>query len=575
MAHITGGELLLRCLQAEGVTTVFGVLDGSHNPILAKLADYGIRFISARHEAAAAHMAEAWARVRGEPGVVITGIGPGAFNTTAGVGVAHAEGSPLVVITGQRRRNIIYPDRGGGFQVADLVDLYRPITKWSVGVRHWERLPEIMARAFRVALSGRPGPVYVEIPEDLLKETRDEAEAPVEPPERYRPLRLGPGDPEAIERAADLLAAAERPLLHAGMGVHWSAAWEEFLALADHLAAVVTTTLAARGVVPEDHPRYIHLLDLRTLITARREADVVLAVGTRFGELDGWGRPPWWGDPAQQKTIHVDADPASIGLNRPVDVAIVGDARQALRALLEAVKARTAPRERHPRLAAYRESTAAWQKELAAALDAGMGGINPGRMVQIVREVFPREAITVMDGGNTSLWTVAYNPIYTPRSFLYTAKFGHLGSGLPYAIGAQLAAPDRPVYLITGDGALGFNIQELETAVRYNVPVTVIVAVDRGWGMERTSQLAAGIRGFVETEFYPETRYDLVAQGFGCHGEMVTRLDDLQPALERARASGKPALIQVMVDPMANMSPPGIRLFAAVRTDPRTVDLGV
>ncbi len=573
MAHMTGGELLLRCLRAEGVTTVFGVLDGSHNPILAKLADYGIRFISARHEAAAAHMAEAWARVRGEPGVVITGIGPGALNTTAGVGVAYAEGSPLVVITGQRRRNIIYPDRGGGFQVADLVDLYRPITKWSVGVRHWERLPEILARAFRVALSGRPGPVYVEIPEDVLKETRDETEAPVEPPERYRALRLGPGDPEAIARAADLLATAERPLLHAGMGVHWSGAWEAFLALADYLAALVTTTLPARGVVPEDHPRYIHLLDLRTLLTARREADVILAVGTRFGELDGWGRPPWWGDPAQQKTIHIDADPASIGLNRPVDVAIVGDARQALQALLEAVKARTAPRERHPRLAAYRQSTAAWQKELEAALDAGMGGINPGRMVQVVREVFPREAITVMDGGNTSLWTVAYNPIYTPRSFLYTAKFGHLGSGLPYAIGAQLAAPDRPVYLITGDGALGFNIQELETAVRYNVPVTVIVAVDRGWGMERTSQLAAGIRGFVETEFYPETRYDVVAQGFGCHGEMVTRLEDLRPALERARASGKPALIQVMVDPMANMAPPGIRIFAAVRADPRTLDL--
>ena len=571
MAQITGGELLLRCLQAEGITTVFGVLDGSHNPILAKLADYGIRFISARHEAAAAHMAEAWARVRGESGVVITGIGPGALNTTAGVGVAHAEGTPLVVITGQRRRNIIYPDRGGGFQVADLIDLYRPITKWSVGVRHWERLPEIMARAFRVALSGRPGPVYVEIPEDLLKEAREEDEVQVEPPTRYRAATPGPGDPAAIARAADLLAEATSPLLHAGMGVSWAGAWEEFRALADYLGAVVTTTLPARGVVPEDHPHYIHLLDQETLLTARREADVILAVGTRFGELDGWGRPPWWGDPNTQKTIHIDVDPTSIGLNRPVDVGIVGDARMALQALLEAVQARTGPREPHPHLERYRESTAAWQRELATALDMGMGGINPGRMVQVVRDFFPREAITVMDGGNTSLWVVSFNPIYTPRSFLYTAKFGHLGSGLPYAIGAQMAAPDRPVYLITGDGALGFNVQELETAVRYNVPITVIVAVDKGWGMERTSQLAAGIRGFVETEFYPETRYDLVAQGFGCHGEMVERLEDLRPALERARASGRPALIQVMVDAMANMSPPGIRTFATVRMDPRQV----
>ncbi len=567
MAQITGGELLLRCLKAEGVTTVFGVLDGSHNPILAKLADYGIRFISARHESAAAHMAEAWARVRGEPGVVITGIGPGAFNTTAGVGVAHAEGSPLIVITGQRRRNIIEPDRGGGFQVADLVSLYRPITKWSVGVRYWHRLPEIIARAYRVALSGRPGPVYIDIPEDVLKETHDENEVRIEPPKRYRAASLGPGDPAAIAHAADLLVKAERPLLHAGMGVVWSGAWDEFLALADHLGAIVTTTLAARGVVPEDHPRYIHMLDVETLLTARREADVILAVGTRFAELDGWGRPPWWGDPAEQTTIHIDADPTSIGLNRPVDVGIVGDARAALQALLEAVQARTGPREPHPHLERYKESTAAWRRELEIALDTGMGGINPGRMVQVVRDVFPRDAITVMDGGNTSLWTVSFNPVYTPRSFLYTAKFGHLGSGLPYAIGAAMAAPNRRVYLITGDGALGFNIQELETAARYNVPIVVVVAVDRGWGMERTSQLAAGLKGFVETEFYQEARYDLVAQGFGCHGELVNTLDDLRPALERAIASERPALVQVMVDPMANMSPPGIRTFAALRSE--------
>ncbi len=573
MASITGGELLLRCLQAEGVTTVFGVLDGSHNPILAKLSQYGIRFISARHEAAAAHMAEAWARVRGEPGVVITGIGPGALNTTAGVGVAHAEGVPLIVITGQRRRNIIYPDRGGGFQVADLIGLYAPITKWSVGVRHWHRLPEIIARGYRIAMTGRPGPVYVEIPEDVLKESHEETEAPVEPPNRYRPGTPGPGAPDAIAAAVALLAEAERPLLHAGTGVLWAAAWEEFVALGEYLGAVMTTTLAARGVVPEDHPQYIHLLNQEALLTARREADVILAVGTRFSELDGWGRPPWWGDPKTQKTIHIDVDPTAIGLNRPVDVAIVGDARQALRALLDGLRERTAPRSPHEGWSRYRESTVAWQKELTAALDMGMGGINPGRMVQAVRAAFPREAIVVMDGGNTSLWTVNYNPIYAPRSFLYTAKFGHLGTGLPYAIGAQLAAPDRPVYLITGDGALGFNLQEMETAVRYQLPIVVVVAVDRGWGMERTSQLAAGIQGFVETEFYPETRFDRVAQGFGWFGVLVEREEDLPEALAQARAAQKPALVQVMVDPMANMSPPGIRTFATVRMDPREIAL--
>ncbi len=567
MTTMTGGELLLKCLKAEGVTTIFGVLDGSHNPILAKINDYGMRFVSARHESAAVHMADAWARVRGEPGVVLTGIGPGALNTTAGVGVAHAEGVPLIVLTGQRRRNIIYPDPGGGFQVADLVDLYRPITKWSVGVRHWRRMPEILARAFRVAMSGRPGPVYVELPEDLLKEPQDASRAVVESPERYRVTRLGAGDQAAIERAADLLTQAERLYFHAGAGVAWAAAWEEFLALADYLGAIVGTSLAARGVVPEDHPRHIPMLDVETVQRVRSDADVVLVVGSRLGELDGWGRPPWWGDPATQKTIHIDADPLSIGANRPVDVGIVGDAKAALAALLDAVKARTAPRPEHPLMETYREMSKAWEQELTKALDMGMGGINPGRMVQEARAFFPRDAITVMDGGNTSLWVVNYNPIYTPRGFLYTSKFGHLGSGLPYAIGAKLAAPDRPVYLITGDGAMGFNIQELETAARYNVPIVVLVAVDRGWGMERTSQMAAGIQGFVETELHPETRYDLVAQGFGCYGEKVEQLEDLRPALERAVASGKPAVLQVMVDPMANMAPPGIRTFAVLRSE--------
>jgi acetolactate synthase-1/2/3 large subunit len=169
-----------------------------------------------------------------------------------------------------------------------------------------------------------------------------------------------------------------------------------------------------------------------------------------------------------------------------------------------------------------------------------------------------------MDGGNTSLWTASYNPILAPRSYLYTAKFGHLGTGLPYAIGAKLAAPDRPVYLISGDGALGFNIQELETARRYNLPIVVVVSCDRGWGMERTSQIFAQLDGMVECDLYPDTRYDLVAQAFGCHGEIVDDLDQLRPALERASESSKPALIQVMVDPMNNLAPPGILVFSSM-----------
>jgi acetolactate synthase-1/2/3 large subunit len=564
MAEITGGELLLKCLKVEGIGVLFGILDGSFNPFLAKLDDYDMRFVNPRHEAAAAHMAEAWARIRGEPAVVLGGIGPGAANMVSGVITAHAEGSPLIVISSQRRRNIIYPDRGGSFQNVDLLGLYRPVTKWSAGVRDWRRLPELLRRAFREALNGRPGPVYLEIPEDVMRGSGDEASVDIWAPTQYRAGRPYSGDSVLIAEAADQLVAAKRPLLHAGVGVSWAAAWDEFVALADHLAAAMTTSLSARGVVPEDHPRYFHPLNRNALEAARSEADVVLAVGGRLGELDNWGKAPSWSDPAQQKLIHVDADPTSIGLNRPVDLGIVSDARAALTALLAAVKNRTGPKSEADALGTYRALTQEWHEQNAVSLYADEGVLNPGRMVQEVRDFFPKDAITVMDGGNTSLWTAAFNPIYGPRSYLYTAKFGHLGTGLPYAIGAKLAAPDRPVYLISGDGAIGFNIQELETARRYGTNIVVIVSCDQGWGMERSSQMFAQIGGLVECDLYPETRYDQVAHAFGCHSELVNSPEQLRPALERASESGKPALIQVMVDPMNNLAPPGLLVFGSM-----------
>ena len=564
MSEMTGGELLLKCLQGEQVTTLFGVLDGSFNPFLAKLDEYGMRFVNPRHEAAAAHMAEAYARIRGEPAVVMGGIGPGAANLVSGVVTAYAEGSPLIVFSGQRRRNIIYPDRGGSFQNVDLLGLYRPVTKWSAGVRDWRRLPELIRRAFRQATTGRPGPVYLEIPEDIMRGVGNADGVDVWPPEQYRAGRQGVGDPALVARAAELLAGAQRPCLHAGTGVSWAGAWDAFLALADHLAAAMTTSLGARGVVPEDHPRYFHPLNRDALEAARSEADVVLAVGGRLGELDNWGRAPSWSPPGQQKVIHVDVDPAAIGLNRPVDLGIVGDARAVLAALLVEVQARTPARAEHDGFERYRALTREWREQMAVSLNVPEGQISPGRLVQVVRDFFPREAITVMDGGNTSLWAASFNPIYGPRSYLYTAKFGHLGTGLPYALGAKLAAPERPVYLISGDGALGFNLQELETARRYGLDVTVVVSCDAGWGMERSSQMFAQIGGLVACDFYPETRYDLVAQALGCHGELVQELDQLQPALERAAGSGKPGLIQVLVDPMNNLAPPGLLTFSSM-----------
>ncbi len=569
MAEITVGELLVQCLKAEAVDTIFGIIDGSHIPFVVHTARYGIRHINCRHEEAAVHLAEGYARIARKPSVAFGSPGPGGANLLAGLASAYAEGHPILAIAATRRRLTTDPDRGGAWQATDLVDMARPITKYRALVRQPERLPEMIRAAFRAAMTGRPGPAFIAIPDELLPLKIDPARAPIFPASRYRMTNLGAGDPAWIDQAAEWLATAKRVFLHAGKGVLWANAAPEFVALGDYLAASMSTSMGARGVVPEDHPHYFFSFDMQASALARSEADVVLVVGSRLGEYDGWGMPPAWGDPSKQKTIQIDVDPASIGLNRPVDLGVVADAKAALTALLAAVRSKTGPREEIPDLDRYRELTVQTMTQGFQFLEATPErGVNPGQMVVAARDFFPRNAITVLDGGNTTLWGVAYNQIYEPNSFLYSVKMGYLGTGLPYAIGAKLAAPDRPVYCITGDGALGFNIMELETAVRENVPVVVIAVVDGGWGMERSAYTFQGYppEQHVGTSLASQTQYDLIAQGMGCHAEKIDAIEQFRPALERAVASGKPALLHVTADPAINAHPPGYDQFRYVRT---------
>lgn len=569
MTEITIGELLAQCLQAEGIEMMFGIIDGSHIPFAAQAPRYGIRHINCHHEEGAVHLAEGYSRISRGPSVVLASPGPGGANMLAGLSSAHAEGHPIIAIACTRRRLTTDPDRGGAWQATNLVEMARPITKFSALVRQPERLPELMRAAFRAAMTGRPGPAFIAIPDELLPMKIDASKAPVYPSSRYRMTNMGTGDLTWIEHAAELLANAKKPFLHAGKGVLWADAASEFVALGDTLAAGMSTSMGARGAVPEDHPHYFFVFDMQASALARSEADVVLVVGSRLGEYDGWGMPPAWGDPSEQKTIQIDVDPNSIGLNRPVDLGIVADAKAALTALLAAVRAKKQPRAEMPDLARYRELTSQTMAQGMQFLFAPAShGVNPGQMVFNARGFFPRDAVTVLDGGNTTLWGVAYNQIYTPNSFLYSVKMGFLGTGLPFAIGAKLAAPERQVYCITGDGALGFNIMEMETALRENVPVIVIVAVDDGWGMERS---AYAFQGYPPEQHHGidlsgQIRYDLIAQGMGCYGEKVDTVEQLPQALERAVASGKPALLHVTVDQALNMDPPGYKQFRYVRT---------
>jgi len=569
MTTITVGELLLRCLQAEGIELMAGIIDGAHIPIVARTPDYGIRYINTHHEEAAVHVAEGYARIARRPAVALANPACGTANMLAGLVSAHAEGHPILALATLRNRLKADPNRGAAWQAADTESMARPITKYCATVRQWERVPEMTRAAFRAALTGRPGPSYLAVPDDVLAiEIDDAAAPPIYPAARYRVTALGAGDPDAIARAAALLASARRPYVHAGKGVLWAAAGAELVAIGEHLGAPMTTSLGARGAVREDHPQVFHPFDLAGAGAARRDADVVLVVGARLGEYDGWGMPPLWGDPAAQTTIHLDADPMSIGLNRPVDLPIVADARAGLAALLAALRRLGPPRAAE--LSRYREASAPTMAQAMDYLGApGTSGVNPGQMVLGVRQFFPPETITVLDGGNTTLTGVAFHPILSAPSFLYSVKMGYLGTGLPFAIGAKLAAPERPVCLISGDGALGFHLMELETAAREGLPLVVVAAVDDAWGMEKTAFKAQGLgpgdwarRGI---DLAP-IRYDHIAAGLGCHGERVDRIEELAPALQRAVDSGKPALVHVQVDRELNTTPPGWEQFRKARS---------
>jgi len=562
MAAMTGGELIVRCLAQEKVRTIFAVPDVSYNPILGKLKEYGIRMVPPRHEAAAAHMADGWSRATGEPGVCMAGAGPGAANLLSGIITAKAEGSPVVAITTGRDSRAIYPERGGVFQYADQPRLFEGATKWNAYVSNPKRIPEMVQKAFRMATSGKPGPVQLDVPEDVMYAEVDESLATVPTPEHYRATHPLVADPALVKEAAALLTDAELPAIHVGGGVRHSGAWNELRRLAEHLACPILPGPSARGLVPEDHRlSFMHMSG--GAMALRREADLVLLVGTQLGQLENYGQPPLWASSERQKVIQIDVCPEMIGANRPVELGLVGDARTTLAALLSEVEALTPPRSPSERLGEFRRLTDEWEKGLAAMAREG-GPIHPARLMTEVARFFPRDGILAMDGGNTALFCFQYLRVFEPRSFLWTSKFGHLGTGMPYAIAAKLAQPERPVVLVTGDSAFGFNIQELETAFREKAPIVCVVSCDYRWGMEAPGQIMAFGRDNLVGLDHSRPRYDKVAEGFGCFGAFVNDPAQIRPALDAAVKSGLPAVVQVEVDQEANAWPPGLMEFAAM-----------
>jgi acetolactate synthase-1/2/3 large subunit len=565
MGQITGGELLLKCLVQEKIKYIFAVPDAGYNPLLGKLKDYGVRLIPPRHEAAAAHMADAMTRMTGRPAVCMSGAGPGTANLVSGITTAYAEGSPVIAITCNRRRPVINPDKGGSFQYCNQLDLFRPVTKWNALVSDWERIPELVQKAFRAATSGKPGPVQLDVPDDIFYGVGEEDAVHIPPPERYRVSYRLAGNPELVEEAAKMLVEAKLPLLHIGGGVKHSKAAAVVCELAEHLGSVVSASAGARGLVSEDHPQCFHCMS-PGVQQARKSADVVLVVGTQLGETEFRGQAPDWAPPESQKIIQVDIDPRMIGLNREVDLAIIGDARRVVGDMLELVKQMTPRREPNEGIETLRQADQVWTQELLqTADDSPDSPVHPGGMARIVRQFFPRDSIMVLDGGNNGLYTAHYHHVFAPDSMLWTSKFGHLGTGIPYALGAKVADPEKIVYVVTGDSASGFNLMELETAKREKLPIIVIINCDYQWGMEAPGQIMefGGPENMVGVAHYP-IRYDKVAQAMDCHGEYVDNVNDLEPALKRALESGEPAVVHVVTNKEANTWPPGLLEFARI-----------
>ena len=563
LTTMTGGEVLTRCLIEEGIKYVFGVPGDQLYPLLDSInSSNRIKFVTFRHEQAAAHAADAWARTTGAPGVCLGTVGPGAADLVPGVYAAFADSIPMMVLCAQNQSWRINPDHGST-QGLDQLNLFKPITKWGATVSHWQRIPHLVHWAFREALSERPGPVFLDFPSDVLylKCKEETLEDGIVGTDKYRMTRPPVGDPGLIAEAANMLANAKFPLLHAGNGVLASNATNELIALAEYLQAPVTTSVAARGSIPEDHPLSLVPASFGA-IGAQCQADLVLLVGGRLGDLDFWGRAPGWGDRASQKLIQIDISPEMIGHNRIVDLAIVGDAKSTLTELLKHIRNRPKAKPR-PEMTDCREAQDHWLEDFVKQGKSEQTPIHPLRMIQEIRSFFPRDAISIVDGGNIAVWAIYLNRIYQPRTFLWPSDSGHLGVGTGYAIGSKLAQPDKDVYVISGDGAFMFNVQELETARRLGTAFIIAVANDRAYGMIKAGQKGLYDERYVGVDFV-DVRYDKIAEAMGCFGIRVKKPEGIAPALQKAKDSGLPAVLDIVIDPDVNLAPPDFSSVASV-----------
>lgn len=526
---LTGGQAVVETLRAGGVDVVFGI-PGVHNlAIYDALRDAGdIRHIVCRHEQGAGFCADGYARTAGRPGVFVTTTGPGATNAFTALGEAWSDSSPVLHLASQLAVDLIDRERGVNHELRDQAGTFRNITRHHESVRELDRISPAVAECLTAIQSGRPRPAYLDFPQDLLDASGTPAIVAPQPPAQCAP------DPTLVRRAAERLAAARRPAIVAGVGVHRAGASDELLRLAEAVQAPVFETAPGRGAIPSDHPlsvggRWTAEARLWRVLT---ESDALLAVGTRLGA----GSTANW-QIALPPLMQVDADPAMIGKNYPVDLALVGDARLTLAGLLAEVD----------RLGGWSDGRSAGKtRALCAELDAEMRTAHPVPMAVLdgLRAALDRDAIVTNDS-LVQYWTARHLPVYTPRSYHIPWIYGTLGTALPFAIGAAVAEPDRQVVAIGGDGAFVFTCAELATAVQAGANVVSIVCNDGGYNaMRRHQRLRYGDdRIFASDLATPD--FAALARSFGAVGFTLQAPDELGPALREALAAGRPAVIDL------------------------------
>ncbi len=543
---ISGAQILLRSLKAEGVDTIFGYPGGAVIDIfdcMAKNFSGDFRFILVRHEQAAVHAADGYARATGKPGVCLVTSGPGGTNTVTGLATAYMDSIPVVVFTGQVPRPLIGND---AFQEADIVGITRPCTKHNYLVQSAEDLARTVKEAFIIAGTGRPGPVLVDLPKDMVQsEAEFEYPREVELP-TYRPT-VKPYLP-AVKRAAELICQAERPVIYAGGGVITAEAHQELRTLAEMTGFPVTMTLMGLGCFPGTHPLSLGMLGMHGTYRANMavsNSDLLLAVGARFD--DRVTGPVEEFAPAA-KIIHIDIDPTSIQKNITVDIPIVADARHALSKLIEVLKKRGCGKKEREKLQNWHVTLTAWRNEQRLRYDRTTETIKPQFVVEKLYEMTAGRAIITTEVGQNQMWAAQYYLVDEPRTFLTSGGLGTMGYGFPAAIGAQVAFPDRLVIDIAGDGSIQMNIQELATVAQYKLPVKIAILNNGYLGMVRQWQERFYDNVYAHTDIIAAPDFVKLAEAYGALGLRARTTPEVEPVIKQALEHNGAVLMDFVVE---------------------------